>query len=66
MVVYSSDSGVLDVIEAVFFCGGEICDDFVAGVDVFDGDFAGDVGVVHQDLTQGRLLGLKEQWREHR
>ena len=33
---------------------------------MFDGDFAGDVGVVHQGLTQGRLLGLKEQWTEHR
>ena len=31
----------------------------------------GDVGVigvggVHEGLTQGRLLGLKEQWSEHR
>lgn len=32
----------------------------------FAGDFAKDVGVVHQGLTQGRLLGLKEQWTEHR
>ena len=31
-----------------------------------DGYYAGDVGALHLDLLQGRLLGLKEQWTEHR
>ena len=30
------------------------------------GGDGGDVGGVDQGLTQGRLLGLKEQWAEHR
>ena len=31
-----------------------------------DGGDVGGVGGVHEGLTQGRLLGLKEQWSEHR
>ena len=42
--------------------GGEIGDDVDNGGDAGD---AGDVGAV-QPLLQGRLLGLKEQWTEHR
>ena len=29
-------------------------------------NYTGDVDVLHIGLLQGRLLGLKEQWKEHR
>ena len=52
MVCWISDGGTV----------GDVGD----GGDGGDGGDVGGVGGVHEGLTQGRLLGLKEQWSEHK
>ena len=52
---------VLLLVRLVAIGGGELDGDVDNG-----GYNADDVGVIHLGLLQGRLLGLKEQWTEHR
>ena len=61
LMLVVSGAVVVLVVLAVMTDGGD-----VGGVGGGVGGVNGGVGGVDQGLTQGRLLGLKEQWAEHR